>query len=84
MIAKKIAQNSQKNSVFTSEGDLSGKNTTATTQAGKLQLIDKAQTRSDEILISEDEIMKKRRNLRNLQLDISDIEELDSKDQAIS
>lgn len=31
MIAKKIAQNSHKQSNFTSEGDLSGKTTTANT-----------------------------------------------------
>lgn len=32
------------------------------------------------VVISEDDVNKKRSKLRNLQLDISDIEELDSKD----
>ena len=83
VIAKKIL-NTQlgRGSMFTSEGDLSGKTTTANTHVGgKQQLIDKAAVRSDEILISEEEINKKREILRRNMLDMSEgLEELDNKE----
>eukprot|EP00347_Sterkiella_histriomuscorum_P000103 403377170 len=50
IIQKKLAQNTQRNGnlqIQTTEGDLSGKPTTASTQQSKQQLIDKGATRSD-------------------------------------
>ncbi|CDW87169.1 dhhc zinc finger domain containing protein [Stylonychia lemnae] len=86
IIQKKIAsKNPNSASIFTSEGDLAGKSTTATTTQGKQQLIDKGSLRSDDnqhnivgFMVGESEVQIKRDQFRRKLFNSSSEDQIDA------